>query len=116
MSEEPTTEPSESATDEPSNMAYEAPQSFVAINNGNGGVTLRWKAPATTDGLQGYAISLSYDAKNFTEAGTVGADQFTFDVALAGDEGGTQFLLQAVYEDGTKVDAKKFSLKGKYQN
>lgn len=116
MSEEPTAEPSESATDEPSNMAYEAPQSFVAINNGNGGVTLRWKAPATTDGLQGYAISLSYDAKNFTEAGTVGADQFTFDVALAGDEGGTQFLLQAVYEDGTKVDAKKFSLKGKYQN
>ena len=116
MSEEPTAEPSESATDEPTNMTYEAPQSFVAINNGNGGVTLRWKAPATTDGLKGYAISLSYDAKNFTEAVTVGADQFTFDVAMAGDEGGTQFLLQAVYEDGTKVDAKKFSLKGKYQN
>jgi hypothetical protein len=116
MSEEPTAEPSESATDEPSSMSYEAPQSFVAINNGNGGVTLRWKAPATTDGLTGYSVSLSYDAKNFTEAGTVGADQFTFDVAMAGDEGGTQFLLQAVYEDGTKVDAKKFSLKGKYQN
>ena len=116
MSEEPTAEPSESETDEPTNMTYEAPQSFVAINNSNGGVTLRWKAPATTDGLTGYAISLSYDAKNFTEAGTVGADQFTFDVAMAGDEGGTQFLLQAVYEDGTKVDAKKFSLKGKYQN
>jgi len=25
-------------------------------------------------------------------------------------------LLQSVYSDGTKVDAKKFSLKGKYQN
>ena len=116
MSDEPSAEPTESASEKPANSSYEAPQSFVAINNGNGGVTLRWKAPATTDGLKGYAISLSYDAKNFTEAGSVGADQFTFDVAMAGDEGGTQFLLQAVYEDGTKVDAKKFSLKGKYQN
>ena len=116
MSDEPSAEPTESASEKPANSSYEAPQSFVAINNGNGGVTLRWKAPATTDGLKGYAISLSYDAKNFTEAGTVGADQLNFDVAMAGDEGGTQFLLQAVYEDGTKVDAKKFSLKGKYQN
>jgi hypothetical protein len=48
--------------------------------------------------------------------GTVDANQLNFDVALAGDEGGTQFLLQSVYSDGTKVDATKFSLKGKYQN
>lgn len=116
MSEEPTAEPSESASEEPALSAYEAPQSFVAIRNSTGGVTLRWKAPNATDGLTGYAISVSYNAKDFTEVGTVPADQLNFDIALAGDEGGTQFLLQSVYSDGTKVDAKKFSLKGKYQN
>ena len=116
MSEEPTAEPSESASEESKLSAYEAPQSFVAIRNSTGGVTLRWKAPTATDGLTGYAISVSYNAKDFTEVGTVPADQLNFDIALAGDEGGTQFLLQSVYSDGTKVDAKKFSLKGKYQN
>jgi len=121
MSEEPTAEPSESESESTGNLTYEAPQSFVAINNasindGNGGVTLRWKAPAATEGLTGYAISVSYNAVDFTEVSTVAADQFSFDIAKAGDEGGTQFLLQSVYSDGTKVDAKKFSLKGKYQN
>ncbi|NCU89228.1 MAG: hypothetical protein EBV63_00815 [Actinobacteria bacterium] len=116
MSEEPTAEPSESASEEAGTGTYEAPQSFVAIRNSSGGVTLRWKAPAATEGLTGYAISVSYNAKDFTEVGTVAADQLNFDIALAGDEGGTQFLLQSVYSDGTKVDAKKFSLKGKYQN
>jgi hypothetical protein len=116
MSEEPTAEPSESASEEPAAGSYEAPQNFVAIRNSSGGVTLRWKAPNATEGLTGYAISLSYNAKDFTEVGTVDANQLNFDVALAGDEGGTQFLLQSVYSDGTKVDATKFSLKGKYQN
>ena len=116
MSEEPTAEPSESETESTGSLTYEAPQSFVAINNGNGGVTLRWKAPAATEGLTGYAISVSYNAVDFTEVTTVGAEEFSFDIAMAGEEGGTQFLLQSVYSDGTKVDAKKFSLKGKYQN
>ena len=116
MSEEPTAEPSESATESTGTLTYEAPQSFVAINNGNGGVTLRWKAPTATEGLTGYAISVSYNAVDFTEVTTVSSEEFSFDIAMAGDEGGTQFLLQSVYSDGTKVDAKKFSLKGNYQN
>jgi len=116
VSEEPTAEPTESESEEPAITAYEAPTSFVAIRNASGGVTLRWKAPVTTDGLTGYAISVSYDAIDFVDVSTVGADQLSFDIALAGDEGGTQFLLQSVYSDGTKVDATKFSLKGKYQN
>ncbi len=121
MSEEPTAEPSESATESTGALTYEAPQSFVAINNpaindGNGGVTLRWKAPNATEGLTGYAISVSYNAVDFTEVSTVAADLLSFDIAKAGEEGGTQFLLQSVYSDGKKVDAKKFSLKGKYQN
>ena len=116
MSEEPTAEPSESASEETTLTNYEAPMSFVAIRNSTGGVTLRWKAPTATEGLTGYAISVSYNAVDFTEVATVAADQLNFDIALAGDEGGTQFLLQSVYSDGTKVDAKKFSLKGKYQN
>jgi hypothetical protein len=66
--------------------------------------------------LTGYAISVSYNAVDFTEVSTVAADQLSLDIAKAGDEGGTQFLLQSVYSDGTKVDAAKFSLKGKYQN
>ena len=116
ISEEPTAEPSESASEEETLANYEAPMSFVAIRNSTGGVTLRWKAPTATEGLTGYAISVSYNAVDFTEVATVAADQLNFDIALAGDEGGTQFLLQSVYSDGTKVDAKKFSLKGKYQN
>ncbi len=116
MSEEPTAEPSESESESTGTLTYEAPQSFVAINNQNGGVTLRWKAPAATEGLTGYAISVSYNSVDFTEVSTVAADQLSFDIAMASDEGGTQFLLQSVYSDGTKVDAKKFSLKGKYQN
>lgn len=116
VSEEPTAEPSESESESNATLTYEAPQGFVAINNGNGGVTLRWKAPAASEGLTGYAISVSYNAVDFTEVSTVAADQLSLDIAKAGDEGGTQFLLQSVYSDGTKVDAAKFSLKGKYQN
>lgn len=116
VSEEPSAEPSESESEEPAITAYEAPTGFVAIRNASGGVTLRWKAPAASDGLTGYAVSVSYNAVDFVEVSTVGADQLSFDIALASDEGGTQFLLQSVYADGTKVDAAKFSLKGKYQN
>lgn len=116
VSEEPSAEPSESESEEPAITAYEAPTGFVAIRNASGGVTLRWKAPAASDGLTGYAVSVSYNAVDFVEVSTVGADQLSFDIALASDEGGTQFLLQSVYSDGTKVDAAKFSLKGKYQN
>lgn len=115
VSEEPTAEPTESETEEPALSAYEAPLSFVAIANSNGGVTLRWKAPAATEGLTGYAISVSYNAVDFTEVTTVSADQLSYEIAKVGEEGGTQFLLQSVYSDGTKVDAKKFSLKGKFQ-
>lgn len=115
VSEEPTAEPSESASEEPALSAYEAPQSFVAIANGSEGVTLRWKAPDATEGLTGYVISVSYNAVDFTEVTTVAADQLSYEIAKVGDEGGTQFLLQSVYSDGTKVDAKKFSLKGKFQ-
>ncbi|MEY3325931.1 MAG: hypothetical protein RL694_818 [Actinomycetota bacterium] len=115
VSEEPSAEPSESASEEPAPSAYEAPQGFVAIANGSEGVTLRWKAPTATEGLTGYVISVSYNAVDFTEVTTVAVDQLSYEIAKVGDEGGTQFLLQSVYSDGTKVDAKKFSLKGKFQ-
>ena len=94
--------------------AHEAPLSFVAINNGSGGVTLRWKTPAAAEGITGYNISVSYNAKDFTLVSTVPANQLNLDIAKAGDEGGTQFLIQTVYSDGQTVDGKKFSLKGKY--
>lgn len=112
VSEEPTEEPSE----EPSDLTYEAPSGFVAINNASGGVTLRWKAPAATEGLTGYLVSISYNTVDFIEVATVSADEFSVDVAKMGDEGGTQFFIQSVYSDGTKADGAKFALKGKYGN
>jgi len=112
-SEEPTAEPSESAS---GSFTYEAPSKFVAINNASGGVTLRWVAPVATEGLTGYLVSISYNARDFIEVATVPADQLTLDVARTGDEGGTQFFIQSVYSDGTKADGAKFALKGKYGN
>lgn len=116
-SESSTTEPSASPSESSSEMlgAHEAPLGFVAINNGNGGVTLRWKAPAAAEGITGYTISISYNAVDFKEVATVPAEQFSLDIAKVSEEGGTQFLIQTVYSDGTKVDGKKFSLKGKYE-
>jgi len=111
-SEEPTAEPSESAS---GSFTYEAPSKFVAINNASGGVTLRWVAPVATEGLTGYLVSISYNARDFIEVATVPADQLTLDVARTGDEGGTQFFIQSVYSDGTKADGAKFALKGKYE-
>lgn len=110
----PTEEPSESESPA-ANLVYEAPTSFVAINNASGGVTLRWKAPAAVEGLTGYLISISYNAVDFKEVSTVPADQFSLDIARVGEEGGTQFFIQSVYSDGTKADGKKFSLRGKYE-
>ena len=112
--EEPSEEPSESESPA-ANLVYEAPTSFVAINNASGGVTLRWKAPAAVEGLTGYLISISYNAVDFKEVSTVPADQFSLDIARVGDDGGTQFFIQSVYSDGTKADGKKFSLRGKYE-
>ena len=114
-SDEPSDEATEEGTDETTtNLTYEAPTGFVAINNGSG-VTLRWKAPAATEGLTGYLVSISYNAVDFKEVATVPAGTLTLDVARAGDEGGTQFFIQSVYSDGTKADGAKFALKGKYE-
>lgn len=111
---EETAEPTESEGTSAS-LTYEAPSSFVAINNGNGGVTLRWKSPTATEGLTGYLISISYNAVDFKEVATVPVDQLTLDLSKVGDDGGTQFFIQSVYSDGQKADGAKFSLKGKYE-
>lgn len=104
-----------SAEESPAALAaHGAPQKFVAINNNNGGVTLRWVAPAEAEGITGYDVSISYNAKDFTLVSTVPANQLTLDIAKKDDTGGTQFLVQTVYSDGVKVDAKKFALAGKY--
>lgn len=117
-SDEPSDEASEDTGDTDGESAgtltYEAPTSFVAINNGSG-VTLRWKAPMATEGLTGYLVSISYNAVDFKEVATVPAGTLTLDVARVGEEGGTQFFIQSVYSDGTKADGAKFALKGKYE-
>ena len=104
-----------SAEESPAALAaHGAPQKFVAINNNNGGVTLHWAAPAESEGITGYDVSISYNAKDFTLVSTVPANQLSLDIAKKDDMGGTQFLVQTVYSDGVKVDAKKFALAGKY--
>jgi len=113
-SDEATEETSETDEESAGSLTYEAPSRFVAINNGNG-VTLRWKAPAATDGLTGYLVSISYNTVDFKEVATVPAGTLTLDIARVGDEGGTQFFIQSVYSDGTKADGAKFALKGKYE-
>ena len=104
-----------SAEESPAALAaHGAPQKFVAIANNNGGVTLRWVAPAESEGITGYDVSISYNAKDFTLVSTVPANQLSLDIAKKDETGGTQFLVQTVYSDGVKVDAKKFALAGKY--
>ncbi|MFM7874372.1 MAG: hypothetical protein ACKO8Y_07140, partial [Actinomycetota bacterium] len=112
--DEATTDEGETDSESTGDFTYEAPTSFVAINNGSG-VTLRWKAPMATEGLTGYLVSISYNAVDFKEVATVPVGSLSLDVARVGDEGGTQFFIQSVYSDGTKADGAKFALKGKYE-
>ena len=105
--------PTESASTGTPVAAIEAPAKFVALSTADG-ITLRWVAPAATDGLTGYLVEIAPDGKEWQSVATVPADQTTLDMAKS--EGGwTQFRVSSVYSDGQVAPAKIFGLPGQYK-
>ena len=105
--------PTESASTGTPVAAIEAPAKFVALGTADG-ITLRWVAPAATDGLTGYLVEIAPDGKEWQSVATVPADQTTLDMAKS--EGGwTQFRVSSVYSDGQVAPAKIFGLPGQYK-
>jgi hypothetical protein len=105
--------PTESAATGTPVAAIEAPAKFVALGTADG-ITLRWVAPAATDGLTGYLVEIAPDGKEWQSVATVPADQTTLDMAKS--EGGwTQFRVSSVYSDGQVAPAKIFGLPGQYK-
>jgi len=105
--------PTESASTSTPVAAIEAPAKFVALGTADG-ITLRWVAPAATDGLTGYLVEIAPDGKEWQSVATVPADQTTLDMAKS--EGGwTQFRVSSVYSDGQVAPAKIFGLPGQYK-
>ena len=105
--------PTESASTGAAVETIEAPGKFVALGTA-AGITLRWVAPAATDGLTGYLVEIAPDGKEWQSVATVPADQTTLDMAKS--EGGwTQFRVSSVYSDGQVAPAKIFGLPGQYK-
>jgi hypothetical protein len=105
--------PTESASTSTPVAAIEAPAKFVALGTADG-ITLRWVAPAATDGLTGYLVEIAPDGKEWQSVATVPADQTTLDMAK-GEGGWTQFRVSSVYSDGQVAPAKIFGLPGQYK-
>ena len=105
--------PTESASTSTPVAAIEAPAKFVALGTADG-ITLRWVAPAATDGLTGYLVEIAPDGKEWQSVATVPADQTTLDMAKS-KGGWTQFRVSSVYSDGQVAPAKIFGLPGQYK-
>ena len=105
--------PTESASSGAAVETIEAPAKFVALSTADG-ITLRWVAPAATDGLTGYLVEIAPDGKEWQSVATVPADQTTLDMAKS-KGGWTQFRVSSVYSDGQVAPAKIFGLSGQYK-
>jgi hypothetical protein len=92
--------------------AVEAPSKFVALNSAEG-LTLRWIAPAATDGLTGYNVEIRANGKgDWNVIATVPADQLTQSVTKSDTAGWTQFRVTSVYADGQTASANVFGIPG----
>ena len=92
--------------------AVEAPSKFVALNSAEG-LTLRWIAPAATDGLTGYNVEIRANGKgDWNVIATVPADQLTQSVTKSDAAGWTQFRVTSVYADGQTASANVFGIPG----
>ena len=105
--------PTESASSGAAVETIEAPAKFVALSTADG-ITLRWVAPAATDGLTGYLVEIAPDGKEWQSVATVPADQTTLDMVKS-KGGWTQFRVSSVYSDGQVAPAKIFGLSGQYK-
>lgn len=111
---EETATPSESATSGEAVSSVEAPTGFVALRTADG-LKLRWKAPASTDGLTGYNVEIKSASGEWTSVAKVAADVLTQDVTKSDDSSWTQFRVSSVYSDGQTASAKIFGLAGQYK-
>lgn len=111
---EETATPSESATSGEAVSSVEAPSGFVALRTADG-LKLRWKAPASTDGLSGYNVEIKPASGEWTSVAKVEANVLTYDVTKSDDTSWTQFRVSSVYSDGQTASAKIFGLAGQYK-
>lgn len=116
-SEEATDEStSESTTDAGTPTAYEGPTGIVAqyTNADKSAATIFWKAPASTEGVTGYAIQIQRNGGARADLSSTPSTQFSLDITKGDAAGWTSFIVQTVYSDGTVTDGKVFGLPGQW--
>ena len=112
-SEAPTTAPSAEPSGAPL-ANHEAPVGIVSLYNAEG-ATVNWKAPAATEGITGYNVSLRANgAGEWKLVATVPATQFKQQITKGGGEGWAQVQVSTVYSDGEVVDGKIHGLPGSW--
>ena len=115
--EETTEESTEETTEETASPAsYDAPIGIVAqyTNSEKSAATIFWKAPASTDGITGYAIQIQRNGGAREDLSSTPSTQFTLDITKSEASGWTSFIVQTVYADGQVVDGKVFGLPGQW--
>ena len=115
--EEATEESTEETTEETTAPAsYDGPIGIVAqyTNSEKSAATIFWKAPASTDGITGYAIQIQRNGGAREDLSSTPSTQFTLDITKSETSGWTSFIVQTVYSDGTVVDGKVFGLPGQW--
>ena len=115
--EETTEESTEETTEETTTPAsYDAPTGIVAqyTNSEKSTATIFWKAPASTDGITGYAIQIQRNGGAREDLSSTPSTQFTLDITKSEASGWTSFIVQTVYADGQVVDGKVFGLPGQW--
>ncbi len=115
--EESTEESTEETTEETTAPAsYDAPTGIVAqyTNSEKSAATIFWKAPASTDGITGYAIQIQRNGGAREDLSSTPSTQFTLDISKSEASGWTSFIVQTVYADGQVVDGKVFGLPGQW--
>ena len=112
-SEAPTTAPSTEPTGAPL-ANHEPPVGIVSLYNAEG-ATVNWKAPAASEGITGYNVSLRTNgAGEWKLVATVPATQFKQQITKSGDEGWAQVQVSTVYSDGVVADGKIHGLPGSW--
>ena len=93
---------------------HEPPVGIVSLYNAEG-ATVNWKAPAASEGITGYNVSLRANgAGEWKLVATVAATQFKQQITKSGDEGWAQVQVSTVYSDGVVADGKIHGLPGSW--
>ena len=93
---------------------HEPPVGIVSLYNAEG-ATVNWKAPAASEGITGYNVSLRTNgAGEWKLVATVPATQFKQQITKSGDEGWAQVQVSTVYSDGVVADGKIHGLPGSW--